>query len=279
MKTCDLHTHSIKSDGTKTPTQLVEIAKSIGLSAIALTDHNTIAGLGEFLQAGKILGVQTIGGIEISCDYLNKELHVVALFIDESKFSAVNDFTNQAKLLKDQSNALTLAKLQADGYDVSIEQMLKNNPDGYINRVHLAQALMEKGYVKSIDDAFDNLLSKEGKYYVQPKRPSVEQTLRFIHKIGAVSVLAHPFLSLSETELEGFLSQYSCLLDGMETNYSTFSAEQTTLAKNLADRFGVLYSGGSDFHGENKPEISLGVGKGSLVVPYEYCAKLKERIK
>ncbi len=276
MKYCDLHTHSVFSDGTKTPTEIIREAQRIGLSAVALTDHNTTHGAEEFLKAAAGTDVEGIVGVEFSTDYGETELHIVGLYIQSVYFDCVTQMVEGMKGRKMQSNIRLAENLQKAGYDVRFEEILNGTPDGHVNRVHFAAELVKKGYVGSVKEAFDTLLSKSEGYYEQPKRLPVYETIAFLKEIGAVAILAHPFLNLSEEELRAFLPKaIEAGLDGMETEYSTYDRQTMQRAKAIAKEFGLKESGGSDFHGDNKPDISLGVGRGDLRIPYELLNKLK----
>lgn len=274
MKYCDLHTHSYFSDGTYSPTELIKEAEERGLAAIVLCDHNTVDGLGEFLAAAEGKSVKAIAGIEFSTDYGEIELHIVGMYIDPCHFNAVNEMVTELRRRKDESNMTLIENLRADGYEVDYDE-IRASTKGIVNRAHIAAKLTEKGYTGSIKEAFDTLLSKESKYYVQPRRLDVFETIKFIKSIGAVAVLAHPFLNLNEDELRVFLPKAcECGLDAMETLYSTYDEATAALAAEMACEYGLKQSGGSDFHGERKPDISLGVGRGDLRVPVSFLEEL-----
>ncbi len=274
MKYCDLHTHSYFSDGTYSPTELIKEAEERGLAAIVLCDHNTVDGLGEFLAAAEGKSVKAIAGIEFSTDYGEVELHIVGMYIDPCHFNAVNEMVTELRRRKDESNMTLIENLRADGYEVDYDE-IRASTKGIVNRAHIAAKLTEKGYTGSIKEAFDTLLSKESKYYVQPRRLDVFETIKFIKSIGAVAVLAHPFLNLNEDELRAFLPKArECGLDAMETLYSTYDEATAALAAEMAREYCLRQSGGSDFHGERKPDISLGVGRGDLRVPVSFLEEL-----
>lgn len=277
-KYCDLHTHSVYSDGTYTPEALIDEAERIGLSAIALTDHNTVAGLPAFLAAAEGRAVNAIAGIEISTDYGKTELHILGLFLDSSQYGALNEKLEQLKRNKAASNVRLIQSLQAAGYDVDYETLCQAVPGGQFNRAHVATVLTEKGYVSSVKEAFDTVLSKDTGFYTEPKRLPVFEVIAFLKSIGATVVLAHPFLNLNEDELRVFLREaVKHGLDGMETVYSTYDDETSRKACEIAAEFGIKQSGGSDFHGTRKPDISLGTGTGTLAVPAEFVAALAEK--
>ena len=276
-KLCDLHTHSLYSDGTCTPGQLIEKAREAGLSAVVLSDHNTVAGLPSFLEAARDSGVEAVPGVEFSTEYLGKELHILGLFIQPEAYPQVNALLQQFLQRKDQSNRELVERLAQAGIVLDYDK-IKAQAAGSINRAVIGAEMVELGYCESVKKAFSDWLSPKKGYYIPPLRPDAFETIRFIKSIGAVAVLAHPFLNLDASELEIFLQQaVPAGLDGMEVSYSLFSQEQTENACRIADRFGLLYSGGSDFHGNNKPDIFMGVGKGNLQIPLLRLEKLRER--
>ena len=277
---CDLHTHSSFSDGTCSPGEIVDLAVKAGLSAVALTDHNTIAGLPAFLAAAPGKGILAIPGVEISTEYNGKELHIAGLFLGKSKWDAVTDFLEIINIRKEENNEKLIRALQQAGYHLEYAQIRRSHPEGSVNRAVIAAALLEKGYVASVKEAFQTLLSEKNGFYRPPERISVWDALDFLSSIHSVSVLAHPFLSLSEAELCAFLPEAKKHgLIAIETVYSTYTEETGVLAEQIAAQFSLLRSGGSDFHGENKPDISLGTGKGSLFVPADFARQLQEVIR
>lgn len=280
-KRCDLHTHSTFSDGTLSPTQLIAHAQQVGLSAVALTDHNTVAGLPEFLSAAQGYSVEAVPGIEFSTDYEDTELHIVALFIQPAHYPAITELTEEMNKRKMQSNLDLIQNLNRAGYDISYEAIKSAMPAGEPNRALIAAELMKKGYCSSVKEAFQTLLGTDCGYYHPPKRIDSYSLISMIRSLGAVSVLAHPYLHIkSDARLESFLeTAVEMGLDGMETRYPLFSPEQTTALEQLCHRFGLAQSGGSDFHGENKPDIQLGTGKGQLEVPFSFLQELRMRIR
>ena len=275
MKTCDLHTHSTYSDGTFTPTGIVQLAKKQGLFAVALTDHNTAGGIPEFVRAGRENGIITVPGCEFSTQFENVELHVVGLFFPEKTWTEIEDFVEHMHEAKRHANRKLIAALQKAGYDVTYDEAAALTAEGEFNRSQIARVLLAKGQIESVKKAFSTILSEEGGFYVPAKKISAISTIRFIKLYGGVSVLAHPFLNLDYEGLLRFLPKAKRAgLDAIETAYSEFDRETTLRAEELADRFGLLRSGGSDFHGATKPDIKLGTGLGDLAVPYEYYEAL-----
>lgn len=273
---CDLHTHSNFSDGTYSPAELIAEAARLGLTAIALTDHNTVAGLPDFVAAGQGSGVEAIPGCEFSTDYQGTELHILGLFIEPDHYCTVTNLLEQAQQEKERSNLALVAALKENGYEVDYAQICSGYA-GQINRAHFAAALIEKGYFETMQQAFKGPLSAKHGFYQPPKRIDAYDCIRFIKSIGAVAVLAHPFLSLDEADLRVFLPEaVAAGLDAMEVAYSKYSPETTAAAFAVADAFGLKYSGGSDFHGGNKPDIALGSGRGDLQIPLAWLQALKK---
>ena len=275
---CDLHTHSVFSDGTYTPTEIVKEAKELGLSAVALTDHNTVKGLPEFMAAAEKYSMIGVAGTELSSDYRNSELHILGLFLPKTAYKKIEERVQVLKRNKEESNRILCDRLAAAGYEITLEEVKNASPADFINRAIFGEVLMKKGYVPTIQAAFETVLKKGGGFYVEPKRLDALETVAFLKEVGAVAVLAHPFLSLDERGLRQFLDEAIPLgLDGIETRYSKYTEEQTSLSEKIAEEYGLLQSGGSDFHGGRKPGIALGVGKGNLAVPMEFYESLKEK--
>lgn len=275
-KLCDLHAHSAASDGTLTPAELLHLAVETGLSAVVLCDHNTVAGLPEFTEAAKGLPLEAVPAIEFTTEFENTELHMLALWVQPVHYAAINKILDDFKARKAASNVLLVENLAKAGYRIDYETIQKEH--SYVNRAHIAQALMDGGYVASVKEAFKTLLKPEQGYYVPPKRPDALEIIAFIKSIGAVAVLAHPLLNLDEAGLRKFLPLAKAAgLDGMETLYAKYTPEETALAKALAAEFELLESGGSDFHGETKPDIFLGSGRGDLKIPLNFLEKLRKR--
>ena len=275
--TCDLHTHTHFSDGTDSPRELARLAQEAGLSAIALTDHNTVAGLSEFLAACHDEGITGIGGIEFSTDYNEIELHIIGLFIKPEHYDDVTAFVTPMMKRKSEANDELVKKLALDGYVIDYERA-KREAGGQINRAHIATELIRAGYISTPEEAFSGLLKKNGKYYTVAKRIDALEVIRYIKSIGGVAILAHPFLELSEGELREFLvGACEAGLDAIEVYYSKFDDKTTALAKKITDEFGILASGGSDYHGWRKPGIELGVGRGKLKVDFKIYEELSKR--
>ena len=270
---CDLHTHSSFSDGTCAPAELIRLAEEAGLGAVALCDHNTVAGLPDFLKAAEGSPVEAVPGIEFSTEYEGKELHILGLFVRPEHYNAVNDLLDEALQRKEESNLELIRRLGEAGISLDYDR-IKAESSGTVNRAVIAAAMVRSGYCDSVKNAFRDWLAPEKGYFLPPKRLDAFAVIRFIKSIGAVAVLAHPFLNLEEAQLREFLRKADCL-DGMEVYYPLFDEAQTVLAEGIAEEFGLLKSGGSDFHGENKPDIHLGSGKGELRVSIRCLEEMK----
>ncbi len=279
-KFCDLHTHSVFSDGTYTPVQLLEEAERRELSAVALTDHNTVLGLPDFLAAARGRAVEAVPGVEFSTDYNGTELHILALYLEPRYFGQVMELMGQYHRRKEQSNVDLVDALTRAGYCIDYQKIKDATPEGQVNRALIAAELTRLGYTESIQAAFKRLLNPNCGYYIPPKRFTPKEMLGVIRDLGAVSVLAHPYLNLKQPELNTFLQQAKPWgLQGMEVYYSTYDEATTAAALETADRFDLLHSGGSDFHGENKPDIALGRGRGGLFVPAALALALEQMAK
>ena len=273
----DLHTHSTFSDGTLTPTELVALAINQGLSALALTDHNTVLGLPEFMAAGKGSGLQLVPGVEFSTEYMGIELHILGLFVEEKNYAPVTALLEDFRERKELSNRRLVEALAADGIRVDYEK-IRREAEGYVNRAIIGAELTALGYTASVEEAFKKYLSEKRGYYVPPRRLEAYEAISFIKSQGLVAVLAHPFLNLDGEQLRSFLPRaVESGLDAMEVYYPKYTPEQTREALEIADFFGLLYSGGSDFHGDNKPDIALGTGRGQLQVPEAFLRDLEQR--
>lgn len=275
---CDLHTHSVFSDGTYTPAQLLEEAERLGLGALALTDHNTVAGLPDFLAAAKGKRVEAVPGVELSVGYLGIELHMLALFVEPKHFPAITEMLREGVRAKEESNIKLAKALRDAGYPIDYPALRDATPNGQINRAHIAAELTRLGYTPDIQTAFKTLLSPKDGLYEPPKRPDAFETISFIRSMGAVSVLAHPFLDLKEEDaIRTFLETAAPRgLSGMEVYHPRHDLQQRQIAMALVEEFALKPSGGSDFHGKNKPDIRLGVGRGDLQIPMSFLRDLKK---
>lgn len=275
MKRIDLHVHTTASDGTVSPAGAVKLAHETGLAAIAITDHDTVSGYAEAAEAGEKYGVEVVPGIEISTKY-GRAVHILGYYIDPNseKIAPVLDWVVHDR---DERNRKMAELMAADGLPVSYEEMHRRF-GAVIGRPHFAEVLVELGLAKDVRDAFDRYVEKGQKYYLPRNFLSIERSIEIICQAGGVAVLAHPFqYKLDDVGLRELIEH--CMesgLRGMECRYSGYSREQCKYLGHLAEEYGLIKTGGSDFHGEVKKHISLGIGTGSLEVPYKYLEKLRE---
>lgn len=277
----DLHLHSTHSDGTLPPAALIQRIKSAGLSAAALTDHNNVSGVPAFLEEAHRQGVTAVTGVELSTVRDGRELHLLGLFIPPEHLSDVTALTEDYLIRKEQSNRDLVARLAADGYRVDYNAIREATPDGNVNRALIAKALLAGGYVPSVKAAFDTLLVEGMGYYIPPSRIDFLEAIRFLRSIHTVPVWAHPLQYIDEATVTALLPlAEEAGLIGMEVMHSSYTEATVTAAKALADRFGLLYSGGSDFHGAVKPDVYLGIGSREGTepnIPDEYYERLRAK--
>lgn len=272
----DLHTHSRCSDGTFTPNELVDYAIEKGLSAVALTDHDTVDGLDELMEYAKGKPIEVIPGIEYSTEYNNRDVHIVGLFIDH-KAPVFLEYLTRFQQSRTDRNYKLCANLRSAGIDITYEALLEAFPDAVITRAHYAAYLLDKGYVKSRSEAFERYLGDDTPYFVHREKVTPEEVIEVTLKAGGIPILAHPTLyKLGREQLDVLVSRLKAAgLMGIECYYSTYSPSEERQMRALAEKYNLLPSGGSDFHGANKTGLDLAVGYGKLYVPDGVLAGLK----
>ncbi len=279
----DLHTHSTFSDGSLTPEELVERGAEIGLTAIALTDHDTLAGVPRFLAACEKLAPQGgpagIAGVEFSAEVSRGTMHIIGYGID-LEHDGLAHTLRRLRRGRRERNAKILSCLSELGAEVTHEEVMACAGEHVVGRPHFAQALVARGHVGSKDEAFKKLLGKGAPAYMPRLRPSPAECISLIRDAGGVAVLAHPFTLDSRPrklrlEVEALVTFG---LQGIEVYYPEHSPEKQAVCEKLADSLGLLMTGGSDFHGAINPDIHLGRGFGSLRVFDELAERLTERI-
>ncbi len=276
MKRIDLHIHTTASDGTLTPGELVREAARLGLAAVAITDHDTAAGYLAAAAEGEKYGLEVVPGIEISTKF-RAAVHILGYCIDVAS-PALEEVLDWMHRDREERNVKLCAMLRADGVDVDIERMHARFGD-LVGRPHFAEVLVENGRAADVTDAFERLLNKNRPYFIPRQFLSIERSIEIIRESGGVAVLAHPFqYRLDDAGLRELIEH--CMasgLEGIECRYSGYSAEQSAYLEALAAEYGLVRTGGSDFHGAVKPEIRLGDGKGGLDVPYAWLGALRAR--
>lgn len=276
MGTIDLHNHSAFSDGTDTPTELVKLAQSLGLEAVAVTDHDSVEGVDEALAAGWENGVEVVPGIEVSSDYRDNNIHILGYYIDhkDPSMRPVLDWVCQERY---ERNFLVCRKFQADGIDITMEELERTYPDAILGRPHMAELLMRKGYTSSVKEGFEKYVGKGCPYYMPKLRIPMRRAVEVILNAGGVPVLAHPLqYDYPENEvIEMIEYAKSCGIRGIEAYYSEHSPEDQAWVLKMAERYSLAVTGGSDYHGTRKTHIRMGTGMGDLAVPAEILPELK----
>lgn len=265
MNFIDLHVHSNASDGTLTPARVVELAAQKGLSAIALTDHDTIEGIPEALEAAKSLPLEVIPGIELSCVYQGEEIHILGLYVDLADKNFIAD-TDTLKDIRMKRNTEMIHRFQNAGIEITLSEVQGGNPDTVITRAHFARVLLEKGYVKNMDQAFKKYLSYSGPYCPRKEKITPEHAMKMLRDCKASPILAHPYqYHLGDKKTEELVSYLKDMgLHGLEVYHSSNNQYESGKLKKLAKKYQLFPTGGSDFHGANKPDIDLGTGRGGL---------------
>jgi predicted metal-dependent phosphoesterase TrpH len=275
----DLHTHTTHSDGSATPAELVRAAATNGARAIAITDHDTVSGLAEGRAEAGRAGIELVSGIEISAEYAPGTMHILGYCIDDTSAPLLAKL-QKLKQARERRNPEIARRLQDLGCEITYQEVAGVAGNEVVGRPHFARILLEKGYVASIQEAFDRFLAKGEAAYVEKERLSPADAVGTIHRAGGAAVLAHPYqLKLrSMPDFERLLDQMVVFgLDGIEALYSRHSAEQQTVYSEIATRQGLLITGGSDYHGRYKPDIAVVRGLGGLRVPYALLEAIKER--
>ena len=276
MSRLDLHLHTTFSDGSRSPTDVLTLASKAQVTALAITDHDTVNGLPEAIQAGRALGIEVIPGIELSSRWGNTELHILGYFLDW------NDVELRRQLTRFQDarhvrNPRIIEKLNALGIHLTYADVKTLAGDASVGRPHIARVLIEKGYVTSAKEAFDRYLADGAAAHVPRELPEPAEAIAVIRAAGGVPVLAHPsWLDRSEGIYKICEQLKAVGLGGIEVHYSTHRPEQTAAYLDVARRLDLLVTGGSDFHGVTKPDIEVGIGRGQLKVPEALLEPLRK---
>ena len=265
---CDLHCHSTASDGSLPPAEVVQLAQRSGVSAMSLTDHDTIAGIADAAAEAARLGIDFISGIEISCEFRSPgTLHLLGYGVDPQS-EDLQALTRQLIEARDNRNPQMIAKLNAAGIAVTMDEWEQEAGGNGVGRPHLAQILIRKGHVRSVKDAFDKFLGQGGLAYFDKERLPARRAIELIRQSGGICVLAHPVQLRcgNDAELETIVkSLVDQGLAGIEVMHSDHDARQITLCTQLAERFGLLNTGGSDYHGRSKKAIDFGFCGGKRI--------------
>ncbi len=273
MKFCDLHTHSNYSDGSFSPAEIIAEAKKTGLT-VALTDHDSIKGLPEFMDEAEKQGVTAVAGVELSANCEGSEIHLLGLFIEPQEYERIEKLTDKIHKLKENSHTVMIANLNSAGYGIDYESVKKHGKNN-VNRVHFARELCRKGYVSSVGEAFEKILDESKGFYVPSERIELTDAIKYLKESNALPVIAHPLQYHSAEFIRKLLPDaIKAGLVGMEIYHSSYDEDKQRLAAGIVKEFGLAPSGGSDFHGKNKEKIRLGTGTGNLAIPVEVYENL-----
>ena len=275
----DLHTHSRCSDGSNTPAEVVELAAAAGCSTVALTDHDGLAGLDEADAAANRLGVGFIRGCEVSANISAGSVHVLCYFVDEQTPLAEKLATLRSDRV--HRNNQLFDRLASLGIELDPEEVEAAAGSKVVGRPHFAQVLADHGYAESINDAFLRFLGAGAPAYVPREHVDVEEIIDLAQASGALAVLAHPLtIELGPRELEAQIAVFAERgLTGLESYYSTYDEDQRSELVTIARRYGLVPTGGSDYHGTFKPGLFVGTGRGDLSVPDDVAIELRDRLE
>lgn len=275
--TIDLHIHSTTSDGTMSPADLVAYAHNKGLSAIALTDHDTTDGVEEAVVAGSLLGLEVVSGIELSVKYFNHNVHLLGYLFDcqHTEFQVALSLLQTGR---HERNIKILARLNSLGIAVGLSELERSAGSGQTGRPHIARLMLEKGFVRSMDEAFEKYLGHGGLAYTSRFIYGIKEAISLIKNANGIAVLAHPLqLDRSIDNLDFALHQLRDMgLDGIEVYYPNHSRQFRKRLISLAEKYALLMTGGSDYHGSIRPGTTLAGGK-NVSVPSQLLVRMKQR--
>jgi 3',5'-nucleoside bisphosphate phosphatase len=272
----DLHSHTDESDGTSSPAQLIEEAARVGVRVLGITDHDTLRGFDKALSLGRDGGVELICGIELSTKLYGQSVHLLGYFLKENKgMDDFRDWVLDMQASRRDRNIRLVARLQELGFDITLEEA-EARGRGLTGRPHFAQLMVEKGYVSTLQQAFDEYLDESAKGYVYRREPQFAEGVERIRNAGGIASLAHPVRVRGDIEM---LLPELCGggMNAIEAYHSDHNPRDTSLYLELAKRHGLLVTGGSDYHGTAKPGVSLGTGcAGNLNIPADLVDRLRE---
>lgn len=264
----DLHTHSIFSDGTDTPEAMALMANVAGIKALALTDHDSVDGLGRFMSMQKLVTTVLVPGIELSCQFMGGTLHILGLFLDFTDTQLINR-TKYVQIKRLERNKLIVKRLQDKGLPIDWDDVVAEASTNLVSRIHIAKALARHGAAVNYNDAFKRFIGDDSPCFVPFSELTPRDAVNWIQDAGGVAVVAHPGRGF----YRGFLWETAMLdlkrmgIKGLEAYYSSYGLVEQKYFLRLATDLNLIPCGGSDYHGDNKPHISLGIGRGDLHVP------------
>jgi hypothetical protein len=275
----DLHVHSSVSDGLLAPREVVRHAAEVGLRAIALTDHDTVAGVGEALAAGKVYRVEVIPGVEFSAEFEEGACHILGYFIDHTNQDLL-DLLHEVREGRQSRNLKILARLNELGVPLTLAEVSNRVMEGVLTRTHFAAALMARGVVKTHQEAFDKYLGRGGAAYVSRRRVMPADAIRAIRSAGGLAALAHPRqLNRGADETDEWIGRLAAAgLEAVETDTPDHTANYARRFKAAAERLGLLQVGGTDWHGRDDAGIHMGLGAGAMTIHYDLVQKMKDRL-
>lgn len=279
MNLIDLHVHSNVSDGTFTPREVAFYAKAKGLSAIALTDHDSMDGIDACIEAAKLVDLLVIPGIELTGNYKGKEIHILGYYLDKNH-PILQEKLKELIITRETRNIKMLTNLIALGFDLTIEDLYPpGTSKGVLTRAHFARALCNKGYASTINEAFEKYLSSDKPAYVKRQSMDYKECINLIHTAGGVAVIAHPHLYRFSPEIfPVFIDDLvKAGINGLETIYPKYSDNETIQLFELCFTYNLISTGGSDFHGTNKPNLDIGTGYGKTYIPFKILEGLKHK--
>ncbi len=277
MDLIDLHVHSNASDGSLTPNEVADEAINIGLKAIALTDHDTVNGIKEILEYTKDKDLEVVPGIELSCYYNNREIHILGFYVDYEN-PQLQSALQELKAAREQRNIKMIELMQRDGLNITMDKLLHGNPDSVITRAHFARVLVEEGICKNKDVAFKKYIGIGCKYYLPKPQVTCEKAMNILTTYCKGVFLAHPLLyHFGYAQIEELLVYLKSLgLNGIEAFHSSNNSYESDKLRSMALKLNLSICGGTDFHGIIKPNIKLGIGRGGMKIPKIYLDKIKE---
>jgi predicted metal-dependent phosphoesterase TrpH len=272
----DLHTHTTFSDGTLTPTELAHAALAAGLSAVAVTDHDTVDGLPEALAAGESLGIRVVPGVEINCEHERITMDLLGYFLAGAPSEELEAELAELRLYRDERNARILGRLADLGYPLDAAEIEAAAGGGAVGRPHIGEAMARRGYVDSVSEAFRRFLKRGAPAWVDRRRLALGPAIRLLRSSAGVPVLAHPgIIRTDRPGLEHIVREAARHgLGGIECYHPMHDADAVAFCVDLAARYALAPTGGSDFHGAVKPQVQLGVSAGGEPVPDELLAGL-----
>ncbi len=265
----DLHVHSTFSDGVFSPRELVEMAVDRSVAVLSLADHDCVEGIEEARDAGDARGVEIVSGVELSSEFHGRDLHILGYGFDE-KNDELREMLRRFRDTRQKRGIRIVENLKKMGVELDIEEVLAKSPDGSLGRPHIAEALIEKGYAGNHSEAFARYLGEDSPAYVKKHKLAPGEAINYIRTAGGLAFLAHPGNYLENGINE--LLEYG--FDGMEIIHPNHSADDVRRLRAMADKFGLLMSGGTDFHGFSGRDMPMG----DLDVPEEIWTDLKERL-